>query len=337
MRLAFFLGAALFFSAVSFSEAAETRKPEIPLSLPYLGPGADKLSAEDYERVYKNYIQTSILLGYPFFKEKAPACDQALTAIFRGAGMFGYPVPAEAQQVQRSTKTFGGLKVETYELAGVILQVARTAHGGALDRLVLVNSSSVKATRRLSAFVKKELLSLDRDPNTGLERVHGIPVGYPHPYLTKDGQGLFVKILHFNAKADGCQPVDFEDNTWVGGFDLSSSRCTELQADAEKVWNEQLSPDDFSQHELQRMKQAALKSAVAGGSKEAEAKLLVEKHFTLPLTNEINIVGSAMRNLAQCNLLALGRAGGNAKPSGPAVGGASNVPGNKGKGSGSAQ
>ena len=68
--------AALSSSAVSFSgnaTAATEKKP-----LPYLGPGAEKLSKEEYERIYKNYIQTSILLGYPFFKEKAPPCDQAL-------------------------------------------------------------------------------------------------------------------------------------------------------------------------------------------------------------------------------------------------------------------
>ncbi|MGZ3654983.1 MAG: hypothetical protein ACXVCI_04910 [Bdellovibrionota bacterium] len=336
MKLVLTLGAALIFGAVSISNASEKRKPETPSSLPYLGPGANKMSAADYERVYKNYIQTSILLGYPFFKEKAPACDQALTTIFRGAGLFGYPVPADAQHVQRSTKTMGAFKVETYELAGVILQLART-RAGAPDRLVMVNSSSTKATRRLSGFVKNELLTLDKDPKTGLERVHGIPVGYPHPYLTKDGQGLFVRVLRFTGKGDDCRPEDFEDNAWVGGFDLSSSRCTELQSDAEKVWNEQMTPDDFSRHELERMKAAALKSAIANGDSASDAKVLVEKHFTLPLTSEINIVGSAMRNLAQCNLLALGRAGGAVPKSGSAAGGESGAPGDKGSGSGTAQ
>ncbi|HEY8280823.1 MAG TPA: hypothetical protein VIH99_14425 [Bdellovibrionota bacterium] len=294
MRL--FLIFVLFFS---FAARAEEKK-----AVPYLGPGADKLSAADYERVYKNYIQTSILLDYPFFKEKASPCDQALRSIFRGAGMFSYPVPADAQQVQRSTKN----RVETYELAGVIVQVARNKSNG-LEKLVLVNSASPKATRRLSGFAKKELLVLDRDPVTGLERVHGIPVGYPHPFLTSDGQGLYVKVLKFNGKTEGCEPLDFQDNAWVGGFDLSESRCSELQQDAQKVWNEQLSPEDFSDHELQRMKEQALKAALAKGTKESEAKALVEKHFTRPLTSEINVVGSAMRNLAQCNLLALGKAG----------------------------
>ena len=299
--------AALSSSAVSFSgnaTAATEKKP-----LPYLGPGAEKLSKEEYERIYKNYIQTSILLGYPFFKEKAPPCDQALGTIFRGAGLFGYPVPAEAQQVQRSSRFIKGKRVETYEMAGLILQISRNAKSDALERLFLLNSSSPKATRRLSGFAKKEILELEKDPITGLERVRGIPVGYPHPFLTQDGQGLFVRDLRFNGKPDGCEPLGFQDNSWAAGFDLSEQRCTELQVDAEKVWSEQMSPSDFASRELDRMKERALKSARAGGTDEKEAKALIEKHFTRPFTNEINIVGSAMRNLAQCNLLALGKAG----------------------------
>jgi hypothetical protein len=93
-----------------------------------------------------------------------------------------------------------------------------------------------------------------------------------------------------------------------------------LQSDAEKVWKEQLSPADFAQHELARMKEAAVKSAVAKGTKESEARALAEKHFVHPLTNEINVVGSAMRNLAQCNLLALGRGGKPAATAAPAEG-----------------
>jgi hypothetical protein len=315
--------------------SGSTRQPVKASSLPYLGPGADKLSADDYQRVYKNYIQTAILLGYPFFKEKAPACDQALTSIFRGAGLFGYPVPADAQSVQRLSFSAGGLKIETYELAGVIIQVARKSDG-ALDQLVLVNSSSTKATRRLSGFVKRELLHLDKDPITGLERVRGIPVGYPHPYLTQDGQGLYFRQLRFNGNRTACQPEGFQDNTWVGGFDLSQARCTELQAEAQKVWDQNMSPTDFALQELERMKAAALKSALANGVHEAEAKALVEKHFQMPLTSEINVVGSAMRNLAQCNLLALGRAEMPAKSSAPG-GAASGAPAGASGGSGSAQ
>ena len=289
--------------------AAAAERRVAPMSLPYLGPGSDRLSAEDYQRVYKNYIQTSVLLGYPFFQEKAPPCDQALTALFREAGLFGYPVPAEAQGVQRTMKALGAQKLETYEMGGVIVQVARNAKNGAPEELILLNSSSTKAIRRLSGFAKHELLHLDKDAVTGLERVRGIPVGYPHPFLTQDGQGLYVKALRFNGDAKSCQPLGFQDNAWVGGFDLSDARCVELQTSAQKVWDQKLSPDEFAAHELDRTKAAALQAAKARGTPDAEAKALIEKHFTMPLTSEINIVGSAMRNLAQCNLLALGKAG----------------------------
>lgn len=316
--------------------AAEKKQSKQKEAIPYLGPGAEKMSAEEYERVYKTYIQTSVLLGYPFFKERAPACDQALSAVFRGAGFFGYPVPGEAQQLRRSTKTIDGKKVETYEGSGILIQLARSAKTGAPERLIVLNSSSTKAMRRLAGFARSELLALEKDPVTGLEKVRGIPVGFPHPFLTSDAQGLYVKELRFNGKADGCEPLGFQDNTWVAGFDLSDSRCAELQGEAEKVWHEELSPGDFAERELQRMKATALKAAVAKGNKEAEAKALVEKHFQPPFTNEINIVGSAMRNLAQCNLLALGRAGGSQTP---AVGAnpSEAAPGSQGSGAGSAK
>lgn len=308
-----------------------------PKALPYLGPGADKLSAEDYERVYRNYIQTSVLLGYPFLKEKAEPCDQALSTIFRGAGMFGYPVPPEAQQIQKSEKVMGGNRVETYELGGFLLQLARNAKTKAPEKLVLVNSGSAKATRRLSQLVKHELLSLEKDPVTGLEKVKGVPVGYRSPFLTSEGQGLFVKILRFNGKVEGCRPLDFLDNAWTSGFDLSDARCTELQTEAEMVWGEKMSPDAFAKKETERMKKTALDAALKRGTKEAEAKALIEKHFKPPFTNEINVVGNAMRNLAQCNLLALGRAGGKRAPGAPAEGGASGSGSKPGTGAGSAQ
>jgi hypothetical protein len=324
----------LFLGFAAFSvKAAEPKKNSQEATIPYLGPGSDKLSPEEYQRVYKSYIQSSILLGYPFLKESAPACEQALSAIFRGAGFFGYPVPNEAERIKRGTKTVGGSKVETYEGAGVILQVARHKENGALDRLVLVNSSSPKAIRRLSGYAKNELLSLEKDPVTNLEKVRGIPVGFPHPFLTSEGQGLFVKTLRFNGKGEGCQPLDFQDNSWVAGFDLGEKRCSDLQADAEKVWQGELSSEDFSASELKRMKELALKSALEKGVKESEAKAIVEKHFQPPFTSEINVVGSAMRNLAQCNLLSLGRAG---KPKGAPASSApteSNKPGASGAGS----
>jgi hypothetical protein len=282
-------------------------------ALPYLGPGADKLSPEQYEKIYRNYIQASALLGYPFLKGQAAPCDHALNAVFRQAGLFAYPVPNEAQQITRATKVVGEEKMEAYESAGTLIQVVRDRKSGGLKRVIWINSASPKATRRLGQIAKKEILTLKKDPVTGLERVKGIPVGLPHPFLAAEGQGLYVRILTFNGKVDACEPVDFVDNTWVAGFDLSENRCAELQFDAERVWKGQLSAQDFSDRELQRMKGNALKSALAKGEKEESARKIIEKHFVAPLTSEINVVGSAMRNLAQCNLLAIGRAGDKAR------------------------
>jgi hypothetical protein len=286
----------LLFSLIAF--AAEK-------SLPYLGPGAEALSKEEYERIYKSYIQSSVLLGYPFLQNYPQACDQALSATFRQAGMFAYPVPGDAAGVLKSNKTMGGKKVESYELGGSLLQLSR-ATNGAPERLLWINSSSPKANRQLAQKMKSELLTLEKDKVTGLERVKGLPVGLPHPYLNPNGQGLIVRILRFNGKVEGCAPMEFFDNAWTNGFELSESRCQELQGDAQKVWTAEISPEAFRARELDRMKAQALAEAKKNGASEQDAKKLVEKHFVPPFTNEINIVGAAMRNLAQCNLVALG-------------------------------
>jgi hypothetical protein len=291
----------LLIALLSFSASAEEK------NIPYLGPGAEQLSANDYERIYKNYIQTSVLLGYPFLQDRAAPCEHALNAVFRQVGMFAYPVPQEAQQITRATRRIKGQKVESYEMAGVLLQLVRDGKTDILDRLVMVNSASPKASRRLSQIVKQEILTLEKDEITGLERVKGIPVGYPHPFLSAEGQGLFVKVLEFNKKREGCLPLAFTDNSWLGGFDLNEARCSELQTDVEQVWKEKLAPNEFAERELKRLKEKAYQNALGRGAKPEQAKALVEKHFTLPLTNEVNLVGQAMRSLAQCNLLALGR------------------------------
>lgn len=297
--------------------------------MPYLGPGADKLSKAEYERIYKNYIQTSILLDYPFLQGTPQACDQALHSVFRQAGLYAYPVPGDAQ-VQKSVKTIKGQKVETYISGGMTVQLARSAITSAPERLVWINAGSTKASRRLNEIAKKELLTLEKDPVTGLERVKGLPVGFPHPFLNQAGQGLFVRILKFVSNKDSCRPEEFFDNAWSGGFDLSNDRCLELQGDAENVWAEKMKPAEFRDRELRRLKDRAKRNAMDTGLKEAEAQKMVDKHFVPPYTNEINVVGSAMRNLAQCKLLALGNkekrvippSGGGDKPTVDSPGGA---------------
>lgn len=321
----------IFLSSLAFAKEAPKAT-----ALPYLGPGADKLSAEEYERKYKSYIQASILFGYPIGRDQAAPCDQALSAVFRQNGMFAYPVPGDAQ-VTRSTKVVKNKKVETYQLGGALLQLSRDAKSSALDNLFVVNSGSTRATRKLTMLIRKEILELYRDPVTGLEQVKGIPVGFHHPFLSKDGQGLIVRVLKFNGKVDGCEPVDFFDNDWVGGFDLSEGRCVELQADAERVFKEQQTAEEFYLHEVKRMKEKATASAIQQGAKPEEAKQLVEKNLVPPLTGELNVVGSAMRNLFQCNVLALGRAGGVPKATPAPSGDGKGNPGGSPKGAGSAE
>lgn len=297
--------------------------------MPYLGPGSDKLSKAEYERIYKNYIQTSILLDYPFLQGTPQACDQALSSVFRQAGLYTYPVPGDAQ-VQKSVRTVKGQKVETYIAGGMTVQLTRSSITSAPERLVWINSGSTKASRRLNEIAKKDLLTLEKDPVTGLERVKGLPVGFPHPFLNQAGQGLFVKILKFVSNKESCRPEEFFDNAWSGGFDLSNDRCLELQGDAENVWAEKMKPAEFRDRELRRLKERAKRNAMDTGLKEAEAQKMVDKHFVPPYTNEINVVGSAMRNLAQCKLLALGNkvkreappSGGDDKPSIDTPGGA---------------
>jgi len=197
----------------------------------------------------------------------------------------------------------------------MLIQLSR-APTGAPERLIWINSGAPKASARLSPVARKEILTLEKDKVTGLERVKGIPVGYPHLFLDTAGQGLLVKILRFNGKKDGCLPLDFFDNSWQSGFDLSNERCLELQLEAEKVWGAEMKPEEFRERELARAKEKARKNALAQGVSEAEAKRLVEKHFVPPYTSEINVVGMAMRNLAQCKVLAMG-----AKTRAPAPGG----------------
>ncbi|MGZ3710891.1 MAG: hypothetical protein ACXWQO_18340 [Bdellovibrionota bacterium] len=324
--------------AIGVMAAEKPKAPAKPAehTLPYLGPGADKMTPEEYDRVYKNYIQTSILLGYPITRDLRAPCDQALNNIFRQMGMFGYPVPGEAQQLTRNNKVVKGFKVETYAQGGALIQVVRDGKKNGLLKLILVNSASPRATLKLTQLARNDIIDLDRDPKTGLERVKGVPVGYPHPFLSKEAQGLFVKTLRFNGKVDGCEPVEFLDNAWTGGFELSENRCVELQNDATSVWDGRMPTEEFYKRELGRMKQRGVKEAMKSGIKEDEALDLVNRHYTLPLTSEISVVGSAMANLAQCNLVALGNAGARAKNAAPA-GTSDGGQGTPAKGAGSAE
>lgn len=291
-----------FLAEICFAKEKDKKEA----SIPYLGPGFENLSQADYEKLYKSYIQMSVLLGYTFSSEPKAACDQALDGIFRQVGMFAYPVPKDAGQVIRTTKILGGKKVETYEFGGITAQLVRKP-GGPLDRLFLVTSSSPRASRKLSQVVRNQILELTKDPVTNLEKVTGIPVGFPHPLLLNDSQGLYVRMLKFEASDQSCVPIAYVDNSWVGGFSLSDSRCAELQGDVQEVWKEKMTSQQFVEKELARMREKVQAEAISKGKKPEEIKAMLDSTFVAPLTNSLNVIGAAMRGMAQCNFLAMGK------------------------------
>lgn len=275
-------------------------------TVPYLGPGADKMNPQEYQRVYKDYIQQTIQLGFPLVHGAKNSCDQALQAIFRQVGMFAYPVPAEAQGIQRTVKTIAPYSMELYEMAGITLQLLRDQKSGALDRIVLVNSASTKASRTLSPIARAKILFVEKDKKTGLERLSGLPIGYPHPFLDPGSQGLFVRELRFNKSLDACAPIAYTDNSWVGGANLSDTICVNTESDVKGVWEGKLSPHDFADKERARMKEAMRKNAIDMGASAKDADAMIARQFVEPLSSDINVVGSAMKNLAQCHQLAIG-------------------------------
>ena len=288
-----------------FALFASTNSYGADAAVPYLGPGTDKLPPEQYVKTYRDYIQESILLGYPFLKEMGAPCDHALQAIFRQVGMYSYPVPNDAPEVKRKSFKQSGKTIELYSLGGVVVQVVRTAKNNALEHLLLANATTTKSRARVLRVAEKNILTLTRDHATGLEKLSGVPVGYPHHYLTTSSQGLYVRILKFNGRVDSCRPVQFFDNSWTGGFSLNEERCGTLQTDVENVWLGKLAPQDFSDRAMAAMREDAVKNAKKNGATDAEAEKAVSESFKPPFTNTVNIVGLAMRNLAQCNQLAL--------------------------------
>jgi hypothetical protein len=188
----------------------------------------------------------------------------------------------------------------------VAIELIRTNGSKSLERAIYLNTNSPKAAQKIAEVAKNQLLSLERDPRTGLEKVKSLPVGYPHPFLDPEGQGILVKEFLFNGKKDDCAMVEFVDNSWVGGFTLSDERCTETQKDAEATWSGKLSPEEFAGKERDRIRKTALLSAKKRGIPEKAAKELVENGFKSEFGNDISMVGNAMRNLTQCNQYALG-------------------------------
>lgn len=295
-------------------------------AMPFLGPGSDVMTPDEYQKAYRDYIQQTIYYGYPFFEGMAQPCDQAMSAIFRQAGMYTYPVPQDAQHVERIMKKVSPSKMEIYQLGGVLIQVLRDEKSDALDRLVFINTRSVKAGKQILFLAKNAPLDLDRDARTGLEKIKNVPVGYPHPYLDPEGQGVFVRELRFNKSKLSCAPLEYKDNSWNAGFKLNESRCADTQKEVQMVWDKAISPHELAENERKRMKDEAVKSAMQKGVSRADAEAKANKYITEPFASDINIVGGVMRNLAQCNLLSMGGSGAKASSSGEPSGSPTSAP-----------
>lgn len=322
---------ALLLTAAAYA-ADKTPPPKRAEPLPYLGPGSDTMSPEEYRRVYKEYIQQTILLGFPIVEGSAQPCEQAVRTLFRQAGLFNYPVPGDAQKILKVQKQIGDRFIEFYQASGASIQLVRDSNR-ALERLIYLNTSAPKAARRIEELGKSQVLNLVRDSRTGLEKVQSLPVGYPHPFLDPEGQGIYVKEIRFNKSLRACAPVEYQDNTWTAGYSLSEERCTATQKDADAVWVGKLEPGAFAERERDRMRKAAVKGAMQNGLKQDQAEAYVSKAFQGPFGSDVNIVGTAMRNLTQCSLLAMGGAKALVPQGNPGQG----APAGQGTSSGSAQ
>ena len=270
--------------------------------LPYLGPGTDLLPPDEYLETYKRYIQESVRLGFPPDKCTGSTCEQSLAHLFRMAGLFYYPVPSGADVKVWKHKHSGR---ECYANGGVVAQVEREK-GGALQAATIIYSKSPKAAKVIERACRTKLLEVKRDVATGLERVAGVPVGYPHPQLCPASQGLFVRSLNFNDSRTACRPTEFADNAWVSGMSLTEQRCRATQQDLKLAWQGKLSHVQFAQRERERQLQRAEARAMAKGASKKEAQKMVKRFFHGPLDHPVTYTGMAMRNLETCNLLAIG-------------------------------
>ncbi len=271
-------------------------------AIPYLGPGLDKLSPQKYLEVYSKYIKESISLGFPPDRCSQGSCEQALSYLFRITGLFDYPVPpsGEIKSWISPKKTR-----ECYTHAGIVAQIQRE-QGGALDKLVIVYAKSPKAIKRLVRTCRKRNLDLQKDRDTGLERLAGVPVGYPHPYLCPNSQGLYVRQLTFHKDRNACRPTNYSDNAWVNGYILNEDRCQATQNDLLLTWQGKIDARRFAEREQNRQYKRSISIAMDNGASKKEAKKMGKILFDSPMGFEVSYTGMAMRNLEACNRLGIG-------------------------------
>lgn len=296
--------AVLFFFSFFFSAEAQVLKSSSSTkkTLPYLGPGTDLLSPEEYIRVYSQYIRESIRWGFEPNKCEESSCERSLNYLFRSSGLFSYPVPSGADVY---TWIHPKKIRECYASGGVVAQIERESTG-ALKKVFLVYSRSPRAAKRLKKVCKDKVLRLDRNPKTSLERVADIPVGYPHPLLCSGSQGLFVRELIYNRSSHSCVPMEYRDNSWNASHTLSLKRCSDTKDDFARAWSKNISPRDFAKKERIRQHNRLLRLAVKNGMSEQKAIEAVKKYFVPPIDNELVYTGMAMRNIEACNRLGIG-------------------------------
>ena len=270
--------------------------------LPFLGPGTDTLSPVEYLRTYRKYIRESILLGFPPDKCASGSCDQSLAMLFRMAGLFTYPIPSGADVKKWKSKQ-GNL--ECYSSGGVLAQIERNPTGKALKAASIVYSKSPQAVKKLWRSCRRTPLRLQKDKDTGLERLAGLPVGYPHPLLCSGSQGLIVRRISFSGTKLSCAPSEYKDNSWTAGHRLDQNRCQSTQSDLKLAWAGKISARQFAKKERVRQRASARAVAVAGGANGKKADQIVDRYFRGLLDHELTYVGMAMRSLEMCNRLGM--------------------------------
>ena len=274
-----------------------------PLKLPYLGPGSDKLSPEEYMRTYSQYLKESILMGFPPRTCVENSCELGLAHLFSSSGLVTDPIPSGADiEVWKHSE---GLR-ECYESGGTIAQVVREK-GSAPLRAIVVFSKSPKAVKTLALACRDRDLTMERQEATGLERIAGVPVGYPHPLLCPESQGLIVKRLDLSGDRKECRPMGFEDNSWASQLRLSESSCAAGLNDLQLALQRKISPAEMAKRERERQKNRILTIVRAKGASQAEAEAIWKRNYTGPITHDVTVVGQAMRNIEYCNAFQIGQ------------------------------
>ncbi len=268
--------------------------------IPYLGPGADRMTPEKYEKHYRDYIKEAIQMGFSPSKCEDGACEQSIQQLFRRSGLFDYPVPATVE-----LKSWKNQSRECYMIGGVLAQVRRDRNRD-LRNATVIFSKSPKAMPRLFRACKEKLLRVQQAQRSGLERIAGIPIGYPHPYLCSSSQGLYVRSMNFLQEKGECRAVNFVDNSWANGHDINERTCFATQKDVEYVWQNKLKPHEFVMRERKRTRQRLRARAVANGATRSDADLMIRKLYLGPLDHDFTYVGVAMRNLEACNQYIVG-------------------------------